>query len=221
MMQTERRILDIAIECGYEHEQTYIRAFKREYGLTPGECRLSGRNIHVIAPLRLFPENNACGNVVYVPEMVMIPSFHLIGQLHQIEIDVAPTEAPQGAKQFWWNKRHEVPNSVEPNIYYGLTRVPDPSLNWTYYLPSMRVPNLDDIPEGFSGDTFPASLCVGFRYIRNHHYEELNEPRAEAMYHAIGRLAREHEGKYELLNCEVFFGKVDTNVYDGQYCQIE
>lgn len=46
-MQTEKRVLDIAIECGYEHEQTYIRAFKREYGITPGECRQSGKNIHL------------------------------------------------------------------------------------------------------------------------------------------------------------------------------
>ncbi|MGZ9585919.1 hypothetical protein [Paenibacillus marinisediminis] len=72
-------MLDIAIECGYEHEQTYIRVFKREYGLPPGECRYSGRNIHLTPPLHLLPENNVYGNLVYGPEMVLIQSFHLIG----------------------------------------------------------------------------------------------------------------------------------------------
>lgn len=220
-MQTEKRILDIAIECGYEHEQTYIRAFKREYGITPGECRESGKSIHVTSPLHLFPKNNVCGNILYGPDMVMIPSFHVIGRKHQIEIVEAPTKAPEAAKQFWWNKRREVPNPIEPNIYYGLTRTPDPSLSWTYYLPSMRVTDLNEIPFGFIGDTVPASMCVGFRYIGNHHYEEISELRAEVLYTAIDRLAQEHNGRYELLDNEFILEKIDTDAYDGEYCQME
>lgn len=221
LMQTDKRVLDIAIECGYEHEQTYIRAFKREYGLTPGECRNSGRNIHVTPPFHLFPKNNVFGNLVYGPDMVMIPSFHLIGCIHRIEVAESLTEAPEAAKQFWWNKRHKVPDPVEPNIYYGLTRTLDPSLSWTYYLPSIRVKNLNDIPDGFTGDTVPASLCVGFRYIGNHHYEEIDGLRAEALYNAIDRLAGESKGRYELLDTEFFFEKIDTDAYDGQYCKME
>ncbi|NUU79035.1 helix-turn-helix domain-containing protein [Paenibacillus xylanilyticus] len=221
LMQTEKRVLDIAIDCGYEHEQTYIRAFKREYGMTPGECRDSGKNIHVTAPIHLFPKNDVCGNLIYGPEMVMIPSFHVMGRMYQIEIAESPTEAPEAAKQFWWGKRHEVPNPIEPNIYYGLTRTPDPSLSWTYYLPSMRVTDLNNIPDGFVGDTVPASMCVSFRYVGNHHYEEINQLRAEALYAAIDRLAKEHNGKFDLLDGDFFFEKVDLDAYDGEYCQME
>ncbi|WP_193726615.1 helix-turn-helix domain-containing protein [Paenibacillus guangzhouensis] len=221
LMQTDKRVLDIAIECGYEHEQTYIRAFKREYGITPGECRESGRNIHVTPPLHLFPQNDVCGNMVYGSELVMIPAFHVIGRRYQIEIAEAPTQAPEAAKQFWWDKRHHVPNPVEPHIYYGLTRTPDSSLRWTYYLPSMRVTDLNNIPDGLTGDTVPATMCVGFRYIGKHHYEEISELRAEALYTAIDRLAKEHNGRYELLDSEFFFEKIDTDAYDGEYCQME
>ncbi|MHA6481700.1 helix-turn-helix domain-containing protein [Paenibacillus sp. strain BS8-2] len=221
LMQSDKRILDIAIECGYEHEQTYIRAFKREYGITPGECRESGKHVYVTAPLLLFPENDVCGNMVYGPNMVMIPSFHVIGQRYQIEIAESPVKAPEAGKDFWHNNRHHVPNTVEPNIYYGLTRAPAPSFNWTYYLPSMRVADLNQIPDGFAGDTVPASMCVGFRYIGNHHYEEISQLRAELLYKAIGKLAREHNGRYELLDHEFYFEKIDIDAYDGQYCQME
>ncbi|KOY16187.1 helix-turn-helix domain-containing protein [Paenibacillus xylanivorans] len=221
LMLTEKRILDISMDCGYEHEQTYIRAFKREYGLTPGECRHSGKNIHITPPLHLFPKNNICGNLVYGPDMIMVPSFHLIGRMYQIEMAESVTKAPEAAKQFWWNKRHKVPNTVEPNIYYGLTRIIHPSLSWTNYLPALRVNSLNDIPDGFTGDTVPTSLCVGFRYIGNHHYEEIDVLRAEALYHAIDRLAAEHKGRYELMDSGFFFEKIDTDAYDGQFCQME
>lgn len=218
---TEKRVLDIAIECGYEHEQAFIRAFKREYGLAPGEFRHSDRYIHVAHPIHLFPDNNINGNLLYGPDLVMVPSFHLIGQLHRIEIDESLTKAPEAAKQFWWNERHKVPESVEPNIYYGLTRAHDPSFSWTYYLLSMRVNHLNNIPDGFTGDTVPASLYVGFRYIGNHHYEEIDELRGEALYQAIDRFAQEHNGRYELLDHELFFEKIDTDAYDGQFCEME
>jgi len=221
LMLTEKRVLDIAIECGYEHEQAFIRAFKREFGLTPGEYRHSDKYIHVTHPIHLFPNNDVNGNFLYGPEMVMIPSFHLIGQLHRIEIEESLTKAPEAGKKFWWNERHKVPDSVEPNIYYGLTRALDPSYSWTYYLPSVRVNDLSDIPDGLTGDTFPASLCIGFRYIGNHHYEEIDGLRAEALYQAIDRLAQEHNGRYELLDTEFFFEKIDTDAYDGQFCEME
>jgi len=43
LLLTGMNVLDIAMEYGLEYEQTYIRAFKREFGLTPGELRKTGR----------------------------------------------------------------------------------------------------------------------------------------------------------------------------------
>ncbi len=38
-MGNERDILSIALECGYEAQESFSRAFKNQYGLTPGEYR--------------------------------------------------------------------------------------------------------------------------------------------------------------------------------------
>lgn len=221
LLQTDRRILDIAVDCGYEHEQTYIRAFKREYGLTPGECRHSGQQVRLTPPLHLFPEHDVGGNVVYGPHLVMIPSFRLIGRAHRIEIAEAVAAAPEAGRNFWNNERQRILKPTETDIYYGLTRTPHPSAGWTSYLTSMKVNDLADLPDGFVSDIVPASLCVGFRYVGNHHYEELDEPRAAALYTAIDRLILNRQDKYELLENEFFFEKVDTTAYDGQYCEME
>ncbi|MDR2597077.1 MAG: helix-turn-helix transcriptional regulator [Treponema sp.] len=41
LLNTKLKILDIALGYGFEYEQSYIRAFKREFGITPCELRRS------------------------------------------------------------------------------------------------------------------------------------------------------------------------------------
>jgi len=41
LLKTDSKLFYIALEYGFGYEQTYIRAFKREYGITPGHLRKS------------------------------------------------------------------------------------------------------------------------------------------------------------------------------------
>jgi len=41
LLKTDSNVLDIAIKYGFDYEQSYIRAFKREFGKTPGDLRKS------------------------------------------------------------------------------------------------------------------------------------------------------------------------------------
>ena len=45
LLNTKLKIVDIALDFGFEYEQSYIRAFKREFGITPGKFRKSEYNI--------------------------------------------------------------------------------------------------------------------------------------------------------------------------------
>ena len=42
LLITDSNILDIALKYGFCYEQSYINAFKREFGMTPGDFRKSG-----------------------------------------------------------------------------------------------------------------------------------------------------------------------------------
>jgi AraC family transcriptional regulator len=44
LFNTNSKIVDIAIEYGFEHEESYIRSFKREFGISPGKLRKSLNN---------------------------------------------------------------------------------------------------------------------------------------------------------------------------------
>jgi AraC family transcriptional regulator len=45
LLNTNLNVLDIALDYGFEYEQSYIRAFKREFGITPGNFRKTGQTI--------------------------------------------------------------------------------------------------------------------------------------------------------------------------------
>ena len=51
LYDTDRKVCDIAYDVGFEHESSFIRSFKREFGVTPHEARKQSDRI-AITPLR-------------------------------------------------------------------------------------------------------------------------------------------------------------------------
>ena len=51
LLKTNSKILDIALDYDFEYEQSFIRAFKGEFGKTPGNLRKSGQIVEVTPPL--------------------------------------------------------------------------------------------------------------------------------------------------------------------------
>jgi len=218
---TNSNILDIALDYGFEYEQSYIRAFKREFGITPGDLRKSGHIVKVKPPIYLFDENKIPGGIFFGPDIVMVPQFHVVGINHNIPFDDSVTYAPKAAIQFWDNERSQIKNSLNPDVYIGLTHNVQHGKEISEYLASVQVKNTKNIPQGFTKYTFKSSLCARFRYIGMHHYYNINAHLAGAMYNAIWKFAQDEQAKYALLNDKIYFEKIDTSLYDGKYCQME
>lgn len=78
---TEDKLLDIALDHGFGTPETFIRAFRRLYGMTPGEFRKSG-----ICPpdypkinVRQQRYNSYLGGIAMNYQIVTKPAFDLIG----------------------------------------------------------------------------------------------------------------------------------------------
>lgn len=216
---TDLRIIDIANEYGFDYEQTFIRAFKREYGITPGEVRNSGHIIKVTPPLYLINKNKIGDGLLFGPEIVMVPTFHVVGRRYVMPMDKPSELVPKVAKRFWFSERETISNRADDNVYIGLTRAY--SEDATYYLPSVRVTKIENVPQGLFADSFNAALCAKFRYIGKHHYLELNSNVADAMYSAIGDYAKDENSEYKIVDEMCFFERIDKTAYDGTYCQLE
>lgn len=221
LLKTDFNILDIAAEYGFKYEQSYIRAFKREYGLTPGELRKTGQIVRITPPFQLFDSNRLADGVLFGPQLVYVPQFYVAGRRHKIPYQESVELPPKVAKDFWHNEKGLIKNTVNSSIYFGVTRIPDPTGDYSYYLPSVKVKDLRSLPDGLEGDKFPASLCARFHYIGQHHYYDINADIARGMYNAIVAFVNDEKEKYGSFHNKLYFEKIDTAVYDGNYCQME
>ncbi|MCL2764773.1 MAG: helix-turn-helix domain-containing protein [Treponema sp.] len=221
LLKTNSNILDIALNYGFGYEQSYIRAFKNEFGITPGELRKSRQIVKVKPPIFLFDENRLSDGVIFGPDIVMVPQFHIAGNSHRIPFNDSITLAPELAKHFWKNDRAGIKNAVNPNVYIGLTCNINCEEKCSDYITAVQVKNEKNFAQGYKRYTFRDSLCARFRYIGQHHYYELNRNIMKAMYNAIEKYSGDGQAKYILLNDRIYFEKIDTSLYDGRYCQME
>lgn len=108
-------------------------------------------------------------------------------------------------------------------IYIGLTRIDDldRAKGYSRYLSSVQVKNRDEIPQNFTGDQFPTTLCARFRYVGEHHYRDINWYRANQMYKVIMNYKNILNESYVSLQDKLFFEKIDISAYDGVHCQME
>jgi len=221
LLNTDKNIIDIALEYGFSFENSYSRSFKREFGLSPDNLRKSGQIVKIQSPLHLFDDNKVDNNAFFGPEFVIVPQFHLIGKPHRIPFEISVETAPNAAKLFWANERRHINKSINPDVYIGYTHKINHEKKYSEYLPSVQVRDLSDVPHGLTCTTFNTSMCARFRYIGQHHYYDINREIANKMYSAIRKYVNDENSKYILSIDKIYFERIDTRQYDGNYCQME
>ncbi len=224
ILNTNLRIIDIANDYGFQHEQSYIRAFYKEFGCTPGVARKNGR----ILPIRerIVPEQlqSSDKGFIFGPEMVMVPSFYVIGKPHifsTFDSQKDGLEPNKLAKQFYYDEMSRIPNVISHNVYIGHVKM-NSRFNHTEnieYMPSVQVKDLSCVPTGLKGKVIPSHQCVRFRYVGEHHYEEISMVSAHDTYREIDSFFT-GQSRY-VTEYDYFIERMDIGTYDGVYCQME
>jgi len=223
LFNTNSKMVSIALEYGFEYEETYIRAFKREFGFTPGNARKTRQIVKVTPPLNLLDSKVFQNCIIFKPEIVMLPQLYLIGRKYKIPKSDFINQVQKTGENFWINEMNDIPNMTVPNVYIGVTKTDEMDADNNDYLASFQVKTLKNIPKGFDGHTINSSLCAMFRYIGHHDYNDFNQDRALNMIAAIEKLFnREYSQKYQLM-FDTFYIKIDasTVTYDSNFFVVE
>lgn len=217
LLNTNLNILDIALDYGFEHEQSYIRSFKREYGLTPGEFRKTGKIISIKPPLNLFNASEINDGVLLVPEIVMIPEFHVVGKKHKVAFRDVLTKNPKLSADFDLNKRLNIPNSINPKIYFNINIGTGNDDDYFYHMPAVQVKSFKNIPKDFDQFTFPNTLCVRFCFI-GPKFSELNTAVADDLFKAIDNFMNDDNQKYFIERKRLNIERFDLSNNDENFC---
>lgn len=170
---TDMRILDIALDAGFESQESFSRAFKQMFGKNPGECRKEGiKSVMSLNKLRITMEylDHLYGGINMQPVFKMIDEKKVIGMGTKFISTLSPDNNNQTVIPALWGKY--VPRGQEIN-----SRISDADLgvcfdpgkdkshpDECFYIAGTEVKNTDQIPEGMMTMTVPAGRYAIFTH---------------------------------------------------------
>ncbi len=164
LIETDTRIIEIALDAGFDSQEAFTRAFKKAFGLPPGKYRRQKRHYPSVYKNRF----NLClkGGCAMTPVIKEKEGFKVVG-----------------IRYFGGNESNEIPgvwddlleradeishldNSVH---FYGLCTVPEADTNGQEsdafeYIAGRAVTRLDDIPEGMVAREVPDGKYAVFTH---------------------------------------------------------
>lgn len=212
-------IMDISLEYHYEHEQTYIRAFRKQFHITPSKFRNSSHEIQLIERFDTTRLTEIEEGVLFQPVYKVRPSFLLAGLQHSIDIETNLQHhiANNVGNEFFYEHRERIPNRLNDRIYFGLTRFVD-SPTYTLYLPSIEVSSVAGIPPEYDVATVPSNSYIVFRYIGTFHPSKLTITHLNQIWGYIDswlpRSPYYHCAPY-------FFEHINEGIANESYCEVD
>lgn len=218
LLNTNMRIIDIALDYGFEYEQSYIRAFKKAFGCTPLKVRSDQTSLSLVIKEKINTNNIlSLGNsITYNPRFVFRQKFNLIGIKHKILSKSGDKTANAYGRDFFYNYKDKISNTINPQVYFGYTDWS--SSGFIYYIPSVQVPDLTKIPEGMTGISIPAHKYVVFRFVGFFRPDDINGRH-------VGRLLVQLYSKWIFKSGYKFadtfrFEYIDTSMSKDNYCEL-
>jgi AraC family transcriptional regulator len=163
LRKTNKGILEIALDFGYESQEAFTRAFQKETGSAPGEFRKTQLSFEMFPVLDIKTKNTKGEKKMIEPKIVTKDEFMVIGPA--IRTTNENEENFQRLPKFWSefneNKIHEfIPNKINNNTFYGICM--DAKGNEFTYMIGVVVSSLEQIPENMIGRKIPKARYALF-----------------------------------------------------------
>lgn len=167
LISSNIRIIDIAIEYGFNSQQAFTLAFKNLYGKTPGEYRKEKNNLVLLGQKRLTLDNivHLQGGITKEPIITTLDSFTVIGLLYYGSNRQG--EVPQLWRDFL-DRKKEIKDPINPRVNLGICDFVsnyDPAASEFYYLACTKVKEPSgNIPGAMVKRRYPKSQYAVFTH---------------------------------------------------------
>jgi len=170
LIQTDMRIIEIAMNYGFQSQEAFTRAFKKHFGLTPAKYRKDRKDL-VMFEKKYFPKNyirNLNGGITMEPKIVTKEEFKVIGM--ECKTTLKDNKIPDLWQRFM-PRMGEIKNKVNPKVGYGVCRNEgnicfDSFTDETEFesLACFEVSSFDYVPAGMVTRTIPKNRYAVFTH---------------------------------------------------------
>jgi AraC family transcriptional regulator len=166
---SDARLLDIALENGFQNHETFTRAFKRMFEMTPADYRKKGIKPPTYSKLNVLQRkyNPYLGGIRMEYRIVTKPAFKVIG--YELRTSTCNGENLQKIPAFWqeylqngWS--HRIPNRVhrESPVELGICHSFDMESGTFTYMIGMEVEHFEGVPDDLVCREFMAAEYAVF-----------------------------------------------------------
>ncbi|GFZ29504.1 AraC family transcriptional regulator [Clostridium zeae] len=220
LLNTNMRIIDIALNYGFDYEQSYIRAFKKFFGHTPLKLRSDKVSLSLIIKEKINTNDILSfeNSITYNPQFVFKQKFNLIGIKHKILSKSGDRTANAFGREFFYNQKRKIKNVVNPEVYFGYTDWSENDKGIIYYIPSTQVNSLDVIPDGMTGISIPSHKYVVFKFVGFFRPDDINGRH-------VGRILVQMYSRWIFKSGYKFadtfrFEYIDNSMSKDNYCEL-
>ena len=169
LLTTKLRILDIALLAGFDSQESFARAFKMSFGLTPQEYRRLGKKTLFLRKAQIDAEylKHINENVSLAPEIAVQPGRTLVGLRTQFfSVDSEKNNIAQRLPPLWGaflSRLSEIEGRV-PGACYGVIEQERRDSERLEYYAAVEVSLGCDPPEGMVLVEVPAAAYATFTH---------------------------------------------------------
>ena len=169
LLDTNSRIIDIALSAGFESQESFTRAFKKTYAMTPNEYRKIGSKNLFLKKLQFDSEylQHINQKISLEPEIVKQHKMLLVGlRTCFYGIDSEKNNIAKKLPPLWDNflrRRGEIENRVA-GVSYGVVRETDENTDLLEYYAAAEVSKPGTLPKNMVSLEIPASTYAKFTH---------------------------------------------------------
>ncbi len=187
LLESDRRVVDIALDYCFDYEQSFIRAFKRQFGLTPGAYRRDRPVLDVAASL-LERTWSALGEngILVSPHTVMIPGYRTVGLKKDFGTDASDVSATELANAAWAAIDRAPGSSFSSSRFTGIVSQTGGEGSWRYKAGfEASVSPTEALRAGLSSFCVPSGRYVSFSWVIRSHPSALRSSDLMEFYRLV------------------------------------
>ena len=169
LLLTNNRILEISLEAGFESQESFTRAFKQAFNITPNQYRKSGEHNLFLKKVQFDTEylKHINQNISLEPEIYTQKKLLLVGlNTRFYSVDSEKNNIAEKLPPLWQaflSRKNEIAHII-PNTGYGVVQQTKEYTDQLDYYAAFEVETISNIPEGMVNIQIPESTYAKFTH---------------------------------------------------------